>query len=258
LKVSVIAPLGYSPPVITEFIQYLLEGMEIKVTDLNLLVTKETGVIQGAELVKTALAHRYPKIHIHIHHLPFADIGSTSDSLTFMKVAAGIIREAKERYRADGVYLCVAGGRKDMCIILSLVGQFLYVNGVYHVIMEDVKVVNTRLALLQHEIEELAKAEDKMGYYEAHRQEFDELMFPPPSQYTVIRIPVVPYPIETLRSVVELLKDGKKPRRGVRLPWELLARLEAAGLLKIRRIYIYPTHEGREIASAIEVGLGGR
>jgi hypothetical protein len=39
LKVSVIAPMGTSPPIVTEFLQYLVDIRGIRVNDLIILTT---------------------------------------------------------------------------------------------------------------------------------------------------------------------------------------------------------------------------
>ncbi|MBS7645096.1 hypothetical protein KEJ44_03525 [Candidatus Bathyarchaeota archaeon] len=170
-----------------------------------------------------------------------------------MRASARILRDQREVHKADLIYLCVAGGRKDMCITLSLIAQYFGVNGVFHIIMPDVKSFNIQLERLRHEIKELAEAEDKEAYYEAHKEAFDPLMFPPISAYTVIRIPVIPYPRSVLNDVVKLLGQGRAVER-IRspLPLDVIEGLESSNLVRTSSRRIYVTDEGRAFAKVLE------
>ncbi len=141
---AVIAPLGMSPPVITAFVKAFGN-----IKDVVVLTTKDETVKQGFELVRIAMKTRYPKVRIHERELPFDDITTTEENFEFMGIAARIIKEQRDRYRAERVYLNVSGGRKNMGITLSVVGQLLGVNGVFHVITKNVKIVNTMLETLR-------------------------------------------------------------------------------------------------------------
>lgn len=253
MKTSIIAPVGTSPPVITEFVQYVEGFLEKRVTDLTLIATKEPIVLQGIELIKVALKRRYPHVHLHVAKLPFQDIRSQEDNLEFMRVCARLLRDQRAVHRANLIYLCVAGGRKDMCITLSLIGQYFGVNGVFHIIMPDVKSFNIELERRRHEIKELAEAEDKETYYETRREVFDPLMFPPASAYTVIKIPVIPYPRSVLNDVIRLLGQSKAVERARSpLPMDIIEGLESSNLVETSSKKIYVTDEGRLFAKVLE------
>jgi CRISPR-associated protein Csx14 len=253
LKVSVIAPVGTSPPVVTEFVQYVEGFLEKRVTDLTVIATREPMVLEGVELIAAALRRRYPHVHLHLVRLPFSDIGSQEDNLEFMRISARILRDQREVHKADLIYLCVAGGRKDMCITLSLIGQYFGVNGVFHIIMPDVKSFNAELERRRHEIKELAEASDKEAYYEAHKEIFDPLMYPPPSAYTVIKIPVITYPRSILNDVVRLLEQGKAVERTPSpLPLDVIEGLESSNLVRTSSKKIYVTDEGRAFAKVLK------
>jgi len=252
LKRAVLAPLGYSPPVITEFIQYLEEAENKHITDLNLLLTTEPPVQQGAELIKITLKNKYPHIHIHTTTLPFNDIQSQKDSLEFMKICAKTLKELREIHKTNEIYLCVAGGRKDMCIILTLLGQLFQINGVYHIIMTDIKTFNIHLERMRKHIEELAKTQNKQEYYQKHKKEFDELMFPHPSTYTVIQIPTLPYPQNTLNQIKKLLTKIKTPKNKTSLPIETLTKLQTSGKIRITKNYIYTTQLGQDLGKILQ------
>jgi len=250
-KVSIIAPVGTSPPVVTEFLQYVEEAMCERVTDLTLMATKERAVLEGVELIKVAVRRRYPHVHLHVVELPFADIASEADHLEFMRISAKVLRDQRAVHRADKVYLCVAGGRKDMCITLSLLAQYFGVNGVFHVIMPDVKAFSVELERMRHEISELAKAEDKEAYYRERAEMFDELMYPPLKSYVAIRIPIIPVPQSVVRDVMKILKAGRVRKADVDVPVSFLRDLEASGIVRVTRNFIYAREAGYDILKSL-------
>nr|MDO8098756.1 CRISPR-associated protein Csx14 [Candidatus Njordarchaeota archaeon] len=256
-KTVIVVPMGTSPPVVTEFIQYVEKVLNERVSDLTMIATREPLVGEGVELVKTALKARYPHIHVHVAELPFTDITSEEESLKFMQISAQILRSQRETHGADILYLCVAGGRKDMCITLSLVAQYSEVNGVFHVIVPDVKTMNIELERVRHNITELTKSQDKDGYYEQYKEVFDEIMFPPLSEYTAIRIPVLPYPRTLMNDVIRLLTgDVTQPRSRVKLPLMVLQSMHTSRLIKLTANNIYVTSEGREFGETLKLALG--
>lgn len=252
MKTSIVAPVGRSPPVITEFLRYVIDVFGEKVTDMTLLVTKDPEVQYGLKLIEVAIKDKYPFIHIHIKELPFEDIDSEERSIEFMEYAARVLKEEETIHKVDRIYLCVAGGRKDMCIILSLLAQFYKVNGVYHVIAPEIKIVSEKLERLRKEIEELAKSSNPEEKYKENKQQFEELMFPSRSRYVVIKIPVIPYPKDTLKKIVNLLKNKTTPKNEVKISFELLENLQSIGLIKIGTRNITTTLDGIKLLKILE------
>lgn len=240
-----IATLGTSPPVATEFIQYLEK--EEKISDLTLIVTGEKTIQDGARLVEAAVKSRYLHIHIHIKNLPFNDIVTDEDNIRFMGICSNILREQRERHRADRVYVCLAGGRKEMTTSLAMLSQILDVDGVYHIVAPEIKSINIDLERARYEVSQLAASPNPAEYYEKNREFFDTLMYPHPTTYNVIRIPVIPYPKETLRQIASLLATGVIERDKVTVPPDLLERLAKAGLVKLTREKAYVLDAGRAL-----------
>ncbi|WP_457590273.1 CRISPR-associated protein Csx14 [Geoglobus sp.] len=205
VKVAVVATLGMSPPVVTAFVDYI--G---KVSDLVVITTADEKVRQGYELVKVAMRSKYPGTRIHEVEVPFDDVTTEEQNFKFMRIAAKTIKEQKEKFGSDAVYLNVAGGRKNMCITLSILGQFLNVDGIFHVVSPDVRIVNEMLENLRSDIERIYCAEnedEKMKIYEEKRRYFDALMFP--EGYQVIRIPTIPIPEDYMKRLLDILYNGK-------------------------------------------------
>lgn len=207
MKTAVIAPMGMSPPVITEFI----DGIGEPVSDLVLLATQNPQVIAGVHLVQAALARRFQWLRIHVEHLPFDDISDNEQNFTFMKQAVRVFHEERERFNCDTIYLNVAGGRKNMCITLSLVGQLLSADGVFHVVNQNVDVINQRLEMMRRDISrfaDLSEPQAAAAAYEMKHGEYDSILFPDRQSYEIIRIPTLPYPMDYLGYLVAGLKDN--------------------------------------------------
>jgi hypothetical protein len=107
--------------------------------------------------------------------------------------AAKLLRDQVKRFNASKIYVNSAGGRKDALIAFSTLSQFLPVSGIFHIMMPDVKTFNVQLERIKHEIEELGRTEDKRSYYLSKKDLFNPLMYPHPSTYSVVKIPVVPF-----------------------------------------------------------------
>ena len=207
MKTAVIAPLGLSPPVITSF----LVGIGEKITDLVLLTTENESVKAGFELIRIGMSLKFPQTRIHEVVLPFDDVATTEENLRFMAICAKVIREEREKYGCERILLNVAGGRKNMCITLSLLGQLMAVDGVYHVVSRDVKVVNQLLESLREDIKRIYQAknyEEKLKIYREKERYFNSLLFPTPDDFEIVRIPTLPYPREYLQKIlVNLLQN---------------------------------------------------
>jgi len=201
LKNAVIAPLGQSPPVITTFI----EGIREKIEDCIILITENKDVRMGYELIRISMKLRYPSVYMHEVVLPFEDVYTREDNLEFMAICVKIIKEEREIHKCDKIFLNIAGGRKNMCISLSLLGQIMAVNEVFHIIKKDVEAINIELEKLRAEIKKIYIAKDddeKIKIYKQYSGDFDKILFPLPKDYELIIIPTLPYPLEYLGKII--------------------------------------------------------
>jgi CRISPR-associated Csx14 family protein len=253
LKLSVIAPIGTSPPVVTEFVQYVEDGLGERISDLTVISTSDPYVVSCTDLAEQAVADRYPHIHFHRHQLGFEDIDSEDKLHEFMLDAARLLKDQVERFKVDKIYVNSAGGRKDALIALSILCQFLPVSGIFHIVMPDVKAFNVQLEKARHEIEELGKADDKKSYYLSKKDLFEPLMYPHPSTYSVVKVPVVPFPTGVLKSLARTLSGGKTKIGSARLEPSHVRMLVNIGLVTSDRRYLYPTDEGRFLSKLVEI-----
>jgi CRISPR-associated Csx14 family protein len=248
MKNSLIAVLGLSPPVITEFVKYMVEGEGLRVTDLTVVFTEEKRVLNGLRLVEAALKDRYPRIRFHEWRLPFEDVTSVEETYAFMELIGRVLYRQRAVHKVDSVHLCLAGGRKDMGITAALLAQYYGVNGVYHVVMPDVQVFNAELERRRVDIEKLASSESPLEYYRQHIDLFEPIMFPSLDRYVVIKIPLIPYPNNVLRKVFRLLGVDSLEADRTGLPSDVLEGLAAAGLVRISsKGIVRPLDEGRRL-----------
>ncbi|MEM3795738.1 MAG: CRISPR-associated protein Csx14 [Archaeoglobaceae archaeon] len=250
MKTAVIAPRGLSPPVITTFV----DGIGEPVNDLVVLTTENEDVKAGYELIRIGIKRRYPKMRLHEVSLPFEDVNTTEENLQFMSICAKIIREEREKYKCDKILLNVAGGRKNMCITLSLLGQLMGVDGVYHVISKDVKIVNQLLENLRSSIREIYRAktdDEKIRIYGERERHFDGLLFPNKKEYEIIRIPTLPYPPDYLAKLIKALEENDLDT----LSWTEKRMLESHGVLKSFGGRFRVSDYGKRLVDALLVRL---
>lgn len=242
---SLLAPLGLSPPVVTELIQYFDWQYNLKPKTVELILTKDKRVQEGAKLVEVAVKDRYPRAKVIGLTLDYEDIVDESMAFNFIRVAASEIARLEKP-----IYLLISGGRKNMSVEVALIGQVLAVSGIYHVIMPDVKVVNIELERLRPNIEELASSDDPLSYYRESK-ELQNLMYPPLT-YSVMRIPMLPLPYSIVRRVARVLGEGGIRSELEDLGEDYIAVLRFSGLIQVSGNKIIPTDLGKAIGEAIK------
>lgn len=245
MKTSIISPIGLSPPVVTEMVDHVIKGENKFVSDVVLLVTNKREVRESAELIVSALDVNYENLHTHWVDLPFSDVSSIDDHIEFMKFSLNAINKERIKHGCDYLYLNIAGGRKDMSASLVILGQWIGVDGIFHVICPEIAIFNQKLERLRYQIREHYEAKDLTSFYREHREEFDKLMFPPPESYEVIRIPYLPFPTKELQKMIYFLrKETPTNIMEVEVDREFLKRLEKAGLIHVAKKKVYPTKLG--------------
>ncbi len=241
---SLLAPLGLSPPIVTELIQYLDWQYNMKPKTVELILTKDKRVQEGARLVEAAVKDRYPKAKVVSLTLDYEDIVNENVAFDFMRIAASEIAGLEKP-----VYLLISGGRKSVSVEVALLGQVLAVSGIYHVVVPDVRVVNIELERLRPKIEELASSDDPLSYYRENR-ELQILMYPPLT-YSVMRIPMLPLPYSIVRRVAGILSEGGSRSELEDLGEDYIAALRFSGLIQVSGGRIIPTDLGRAIGEAM-------
>lgn len=248
-KTSIIAPVGTSPPVITEFLQYIADIKEIHVNDVTMITTKEDMVIKSSIIADLAINDRYPNIKIHTIKLPFSDINSFECAMEFLKISVNILKDQQRKYNVDSTFICIAGGRKWMSVMLSIISQFLDVDGVYYVVSPDVGYLNLDLERIRRELDILCESKDKQSYYKSNKKIFNKLLFPEPSSYSVIPIPIFPVEKKYLYKIKTFLSSPND--KNSNLDYYLLTRLSNMGLIKMDKNKIHINDEGRKMLEIV-------
>jgi CRISPR-associated protein Csx14 len=238
MPAAIVATMGLSPPVVTEFLQHLISRGE-DVRRIVLLSTEEKEVLAGSKLVETAVRARYPKIEVITEVFPYQDVDNEERSFDFLIRTSKLISDLRGKYR---LYLLISGGRKVMSLELAMMGLFFPLTDVYHVIARDVKVANILLESLREKIMELYKAGDPLSFYRSV-EEFERLMWPPQTEYNVVRLPSIPYPDEVLREVVKALRGARKDE----VKFNIAVLMEQLGLIQVSGGKTIPTEYGRKM-----------
>ncbi len=248
-KCSIIGAIGKSAPVMTELVEWLIEVKKEFVSDVVLLVTDDEEVWKQGELVVSALELSDWDIHVHWRELPFKDVTTDEDNFTFLKKTMEAIYEEKSKHDADRIYLNVAGGRKTMTSGLHFLSQFNPVDGVYHVVSPQIGLWNQKLEQNKDKIDEFFHASDLNRYYEKNKKTFNEILFPEPTEFEVISMPVLPYPQRVLESFKKVWRSDSKIERSKieGLTDNDIYRAASFDLLKYKDGWVYPTKLGKKL-----------
>jgi len=250
MKTAMIVPLGMSPPIVTAG----MTASEFKVNHLTMITTKHPVVLAGLDLIKVAMSVNSPKVKIHAETLPYDDVTTTKENLEFMETAIQIIREARVTHKCDRVLLNVAGGRKNMCITLTMIGQLMNVDGVFHIGNPNISLLNEGLEHLRKDINRIHAAEtldEKQAIYREKKEAFDHVLFPPRSEYDVIRVPTFPVDQSAVqRLLVELKGNVRGEVKTLPLGDKVL--LERHGILEMgkTRKHYYVSEYGQKFLDA--------
>jgi CRISPR-associated protein Csx14 len=248
MKTAVIAPLGMSPPIITAG----MDAASFKVNHLIIIATSHPVVLAGLDLIRVGMSVRAPKVKIHAEILPFDDVTTTHENLAFMEGSIRIIRQARVDRGCDRVLLNIAGGRKNMCITLTMIGQLMNVDGVFHIGNRNINLLNENLERLREDITRIHKAEsmeEKQAIYKDKESLFNHMLFPPKSEYEIIRVPTFPVDQSTVqRLLVELKGNLKEEIKN--LPLSDMVLLERHGILERAKTHYYITDYGRTFLDA--------
>lgn len=242
-----LATMGTSPPVVTEFVAHISKFEKIR--DIVILSTAEPSVYDSAVLTKAALADRYPQVKVKIEKLGLNDILSEDDNYLFMSETAKILHELKgEGWK---VYVCLAGGRKEMVASMVLLAQLANVDSLFHVVSPDVKALNIELEKIRPHISACAQSSDPLQYYREHRSAIEPVMYPPPDSYNVVKLPILPYPSNILREIKRILSSDYTYRNRARLEDEYIIKLRQTGLIRVAAGKIITTDEGRKFHESV-------
>jgi CRISPR-associated Csx14 family protein len=181
-----IASLGESPIVVTAMYRLLAEQKSLEIKKVVVLYPTGGLIPLAIDLIREALQGT---CEVVAELLPFDDAATEADSFTFLRTLYRLLDEAQKS--EQGVYLSLAGGRKNMSALMALlVPLFSCVKGLYHVIDKDEASYRYHFKSI-HEIVDLA-GDDRLSYF-----------FPDPAHLKLVEIPYSGQQVsETFRSLL--------------------------------------------------------
>lgn len=206
MKTAVIAPLGLSPPVVTAG----TNSAGSKISDLAIIATSDPTVLAGLDLIKVGMSIRAPRIKIHPEILPYDDIMTTGQNLAFMECIVRLIKKERVEHRCDRILLNVAGGRKNMCITMALIGQLMNADGIFHIVNKDISLFNQNLERLRSDIRRISAAEtleEKQAIYREKEKQFNAVLYPPKSKYEIVKVPTFPVDQSYVQDLILNLRE---------------------------------------------------
>ena len=220
------------------------------------MATSDKEVLEGVEIIKAAMAIRYGRCRISLIKLPFDDLDSQERVWDFIRIAGKLLADQKAKYDVDRVHVLISGGRKTMGVHLAMLSQIFPTSGVYHIIARDIRIASERLERIRALISDLTCSEDKVSFYKEHSEDFDPVMWPPMSEYSVIKLPVLPYPSWLLEELIRVLSSPRTRKKESRVPEEILSIMWKGGLIQVAEGRIIPTEIGRELGISLREVLG--
>ncbi|MEM0134809.1 MAG: CRISPR-associated protein Csx14 [Thermoplasmatales archaeon] len=189
MKSALINPMGTSPMVATEMVNYL-RNTDDRLRDVILICTDQRTVVAGANAATSAIKDRYPDIRVHMVRLEFADIYDESSLLSFLNAFIDVIKTERS-YDVDTIYLNVSGGRKVQNIVLSLYAGILGIDHVYNVFDPDLENFNARYEGVKSNIIDGFSESSSVERYRKMKPLIEGIFYPPLSRLVFLKIGVM-------------------------------------------------------------------
>lgn len=248
MKSSLISPMGTSPMVATEMVNYL-RNTDDKLKDVVLICTDSRPVIAGANAAKGAIMDRYPDIRIHTLRIGTADIYDDPSLLSFLGVLIDAIREERS-HNVDRIYLNVSGGRKIQNIVASLYAGLLGIDEVYNVFDPDLENFNARYEEVKSDIlDTFAGSGNELEKYRGMKPKIDHIFYPPLSRLVFLKVGVIQISQDEKIKLKEALM-GTDFRDGHIEDYRLMA-YRKSGLITYDRSRTYATDLGEVVLKGL-------
>lgn len=247
---KVISILGTTPQVVTEFVDYLYRTYSLRnVDEIICIGTSDKEVKGNFELIKTSLMDRFKFRRIRYVELPFSDPVKKED---FYETVKTILQNAK----GINSYYNISGGRKNM-VVAAYLSAMLTNSKVFHIINKEVKSYNVEFEMIKDKIQEVISDSKK---YSEYKDEIERVLYPDPSTYEVIELPVIPissFYIDLIKRILSSRESDIESISGVmKISKEdiekLIDDLNKSGIIqKLRGNKIHITPDGENILNNI-------
>lgn len=179
---KVISILGTTPQVLTEFVDYLYRIYILKnVDEIICIGTSDQEVKENFELIRISLMNKFKFRRIKYVELPFNDPIKKEDFYLTVKYIL-------QNTTGINNYYNISGGRKNM-VVAAYLSAMLTNSKVFHIINKEVKNYNADFERIKDKIKEVISDSNK---YLEYKDEIEKVLYPDPSTYEVIELPVIP------------------------------------------------------------------
>ncbi len=205
MKSALINPMGTTPMVVTELVNYL-KNTERDLRDVIMLCTDSKTVIAGANASTGAIMDRYSDIRVHIKKLGIQDIYDERSLLSFLGSFIDIVKDERS-YGVDKIYLNVSGGRKIQNIALSLYSGILGIDEVYNVFDPELENFNANYESVKSDIIDVfSDGRNNLENYRKMKSRLEPIFYPPLSRLVFLKVNVIQMPPDEKIKLKEALK----------------------------------------------------
>ena len=237
--VNVLCTLGYSPPVVTEFIDWLYKK-NIRVKKVYVLGTQDEKVKLYYNVVSFALKDEF-KIDTEYIELPFEEPVKEEDFII-------TVEKILEKVKFKGIFN-IAGGRKNT-VLAAYLAAMITGSKVYHIIHKDTKSFNLKLESVRSDLEIAGKN------YEEFKNRLiviRDILFPDPEEFEVIEIPVIPLTYSLISIIKKAFTDATLEKAEVELNSirDALKFLDYIQVIRSNKVIV--TDKGEKILRILEL-----
>lgn len=247
IKSAVINPIGTSPMVASEIMDYLLKGDD-SLRDVYLLHTTSDFVVRGTYACQSAIETRFPQIHVHLEGIPESDIFDDDSLVNYVSKLCNIIGDGRKRFGIGKFYLNATGGRKVQSMLLTLVASLVENTFLFNVVNTDIQNYNIAYEKV-HDIIQDFSPENRREIYLRNRDKLDRVFFPKMENIFIINVPVIPIPKDFRAKIRNSIK-GMDLEGGDVTDYEVEA-MKVAGLITVDNSRTYATPLGLALLEVI-------
>jgi CRISPR-associated protein Csx14 len=206
MKSCLLNPVGTSPMVITEMVDIFEDAYNRHLGDVVIISTNDETIISGAYMAGSAIKVRFPHIRVHYEILSLSDIFNENDLIKFLDKIGSLVKNEKEKYNVEKVYLNISGGRKVESIVLSNFSQLLNIDEVWIVINKNVANYNIDFEMYKNELINFRNGEN-VEYYQKNADKFNYIFYPPRKDLSFFPIQSINLSKEDRLLLKNLLND---------------------------------------------------
>ncbi len=249
MKSALINPMGTTPMVVTEIVNYL-KNTDKGLKDAIMLCTDSKTVIAGANAASGAIMDRYPDMRVHTVRLGIQDIYDDRSLISFLGSFIDVVNDERS-YGVDTIYLNVSGGRKIQNIALSIYAGILGIDEVYNVFDPELENFNASYESVKSDIVDLfSDGINNLENYRRIKSKLDPIFYPPLSRLVFLKVNVIQMSPDEKIKLKEALK-GIDYTDGSIEDFRLRA-YRKSGLITYDRTRTYATDLGEVILRGLQ------